>query len=84
MNINKIEQNIVISLEKIIHINVNLMPIYTLEHYNFLKNIEANYEIILNELLESECSKFKDMDDLSVEQEKIVSKREWKPIEKYF
>ncbi len=80
MNINKIGQNIVIFLEKIIHINVNLMPIYTLEDYNFLKNIEANYEIILNELLKFEYSKFKDMNDLSVEQERIVSKRKWKVL----
>lgn len=79
--INKIGQKVTIALEKLLLLNQESLPIYPIESYSFLEPIEANFEVIKQELLEyNKEFSFKNMEDLSVEQKRIVQQNSWKAL----
>lgn len=80
MSINKIGQRLVMILEKIIFLFEEDKPIHQVEEYGFLKIIEENFSKIKNELLDYDSTLFKNIEDLSEEQQSIVEKEKWKVL----
>ncbi len=78
MSINKIGQNIVILLEKFLFLLDEDKPIHALSEYSFLSTIESNYLDIKTEIENFNQVSFRNMEDLSAEQQRIVERNKWK------
>ena len=79
--INKIGQKITIGLEKLLLFNQKSLPVSSIDSYSFLQSIEDNFVQIRKELLEyNEKFIFKNMEDLSEEQQRIVQQNKWKTL----
>ena len=81
VSINKIGQRIVMLIEKFIFLFEKDKPVYVeFSRFNYLMDIEDNYIIIKNELLKFTIDNFKSMEELSIEQQRIVKENQWKVL----